>query len=136
MPEHPDQNWTPCEGGEISEMVIRLKQIRRKVAIQKTVTATVCVLALITVGTVYWNQHADLPPLSHRAALELLPEYHAGRLDAETAARMKAHLAHCESCRVKLRELGGEESLLETDTSCDVVGQQPIPTDSLIVSLP
>jgi hypothetical protein len=117
-------------------MVGRLKQIRRKVAIQRMVTATVCVLALITIGTVYWNQHADFPPLSHRAALELLPEYHAGRLNAETAARMKAHLAHCESCRVKLRELNGEESRLDADSSCDVVGQLPIPTDSLIVSLP
>ncbi|HUG18296.1 MAG TPA: zf-HC2 domain-containing protein [Planctomycetaceae bacterium] len=135
MPEHPDQNWTPCEGGEISEMVIRLKQIRRKVAIQKTVTATVCVLALITVGTVFWNQQHDLPPLSHQTALELLPEYHAGRLDAETAARMKTHLAHCESCRVKLRELNGEESRLDVGSSCDVVSRQPIPADSLFVSL-
>ena len=135
MSESSNQNWTPCEGGEISGMVDRLKQIRRKVVIQRAVTGTVCVVALITVGTVYWNQQNQLPPLSHRAALELLPEYHAGRLDAETAARLKAHLAHCESCRVKLQKMNGEESHLETGSSCDVVSRYPIPADSLIVSL-
>ena len=134
MSENSNEDWTPCEGGEISGMVIHLKQLRRKVAIQRGITATVCVLSLITVGTVYWNQQSNTVPLSHQAALELLPEYQAGRLDQATTARMEEHLAHCKACRDKLEQMNGEESLLEPDSPIKTVGFRSGLRDSLIAS--
>ena len=134
MSENSNENWTPCDGGEITGMVVRLKQLHRKVAIQRGVTATVCVLALITVGTVYWNQQSNSGPLSHQAALELLLDYQAGRLDQDTSKRMDEHLAHCKACRDKLEQMNDEESLLEPDSPIRTVGDHSGRRDSLIAS--
>jgi hypothetical protein len=134
MPETSQDNWTPCERGEVSGMVDRLQRIRRRVLLQRAVTATVCVLGLITVGTVYWGQDESVTPLSHREALRLLSEYHVGRLDADTTARMKAHLARCESCRVRLRELNGEEVHRIDETSCRVAARESVSADGLLAA--
>jgi hypothetical protein len=115
QPGTPD--WDECPPGEIGDLVGRLRGKRRQERVQAFGLAGAAAALLIAAGLVAMNRSAQTPAGEGILAagiwcsefLDQSDEYMAGQLDAARVQQMEGHLAECEHCRQKLREMQDSE---------------------------
>lgn len=98
-------DWNDCSQGEVSQMVQRLRAERRKHQVRQTTSAAVIVTLVLVSG--FFIKQAVLPSESGQIVAgiycsevrKLGKDYVAEKLDENTSAQVKHHLADCESCR-------------------------------------
>lgn len=78
-------------------------------------TGIVTIAAAATAGVIFWSTNdtktvneADLPPISCRMVLGLLPKYVGNGIgDHVLVARIDRHLSHCNYCSNRHSKLSG-----------------------------
>ena len=98
-------DWNDCSQGEVSQMVQRLRAERRKHQVRQTTSAAVIVALVLVSG--FFIKQTVLPSESGQIVAgiycsevrKLGKDYVAEKLDENTSAQVKNHLADCESCR-------------------------------------
>ena len=98
-----DGEWQPCPPGEVGHLVRRLKARESAVVVRRRMIAAVVLLMAAFTGYYFMGVLPGAEPnyggIVCSAVQELAAEYRAGKLDAETADRIHAHLAECDQCQ-------------------------------------
>ena len=103
-------DWGDCPRGTLSQGVRAIQRRRRNQEVFRLSAAAVGVFALVVVvglAVPTFREPAgyNFGDITCAETKPLLPVYAAGNLDAQTAAKIDAHLAQCPHCRPMFEEM-------------------------------
>lgn len=106
-------DWDPCPRGKLHQMVRQRQARRRRRLVDRAAVTAATVLLLVVAGVAVIsfisNSIGESTPhfggIACAEVRDLLPQYAAGSLDAETAAKVDTHLEECPHCRPLWEEM-------------------------------
>lgn len=98
-----DADWTPCSGGALSATIKRIRSKRRQANMLRFGANGLAGALVLFAASFYFS--LDSADLECHQVGGLLARYVAGDLDRDSRQFVEQHLAGCEECREKLREL-------------------------------
>ena len=113
-PEHNEHTWVECPPGTIARVASEAPSVRRRAPFGTGVVVGITACLLFAAFSVFFSggepapvgiQPAPVSMMSCAEVMQLLNEYAAGQLDAETSGDIERHLADCDSCRAQFESL-------------------------------
>ena len=106
-------NWQQCEGGEVDQIVSRLKRRRLFRTLQRDIAVVTGLMLMLASGVVF---SSGMPPQEldyggimcgdvDRHSLEFVK----GSLDGEMQAQIEQHIKHCWHCQQRIANLRAGE---------------------------
>ena len=105
----PSPAWEPCPPGAVAGLAARLRARRRRLFLGSA-AATLAAAAAAGGAWFAWQMTRervyDYGGITCPEVVRLGPDYAEGKLPAETAGRIRAHVARCPNCGPYYREHG------------------------------
>ncbi len=111
-------SWRECASGELSEVAAQHRHRQQRRALLRNLSIAAAGCAAVGIAGVLWlpRRETRFAPggLVCDEVTRLLPAYVANQLDAKRVEQVREHLASCEHCTERLKQLRQASSSLQS----------------------
>lgn len=130
-----DASWKPCAEGALASTIARVRSKRRQANLIRVGASSLTGTLMLVLASLYVAPKAMDGQSIDRECRQvggLLAQYMSGDLAPDDRQLVEQHLANCEKCRIKMREMQGGD--METQ-SISALPSQAIKEELLLSAI-
>ncbi len=135
--------WNPCDQGEIGKLVQHLKDRRRTQVLQRNATVAL-LLMMVGFSGYFVFSGGGLGDAGHGGivctdVMRQADEFIANSLDAQTNDNIREHIVHCDACRIQIEKMRAElnepaATELQSEQEADIATRFDMTSHTLVGS--